>query len=134
MNTFSKTIALTTAVLIGSLSVAGSASARDWGGRRFEHRHHHDNSDAWAAGAAGLAMGVIAGAILASPPPPRRVYEVEPTRVYPARPDYRINYQSDLEPWTRDWYRYCEDRYRSFDPRSGTFIGYDGDRHFCVAN
>lgn len=35
------------------------------------------------------------------------------------------------EPWSAAWYSYCESRYRSFDPRSGTFLGYDGQRHFC---
>jgi hypothetical protein len=27
--------------------------------------------------------------------------------------------------------RYCMSRYRTYDPRSNTFIGYDGDRHQC---
>lgn len=27
--------------------------------------------------------------------------------------------------------RYCLDRYRSYDPRSNTFMGYDGYRHRC---
>jgi hypothetical protein len=26
---------------------------------------------------------------------------------------------------------YCAQRYRSYDPRSGTFMGYDGRRHPC---
>ena len=25
----------------------------------------------------------------------------------------------------------CEERYRSFDPRTGTYMGYDGERHVC---
>lgn len=25
----------------------------------------------------------------------------------------------------------CRDRYRSFDPATGTFLGYDGERHVC---
>jgi hypothetical protein len=25
----------------------------------------------------------------------------------------------------------CADRYGSFDPRSGTYLGYDGERHVC---
>jgi BA14K-like protein len=29
------------------------------------------------------------------------------------------------------WLSYCESRFRTFDPRSGTFIGADGRRHFC---
>lgn len=36
------------------------------------------------------------------------------------------------EPWSPEWYDYCRSRFRSFDERSGTFLGYDGQRHFCV--
>jgi hypothetical protein len=34
-------------------------------------------------------------------------------------------------PFTDAWYAWCFERYRSFDPRSGTFLGYDGRRHLC---
>ena len=30
-----------------------------------------------------------------------------------------------------DWEAYCFSRYRSFDPVSGTYLGYDGRRHLC---
>ncbi|WP_141701584.1 BA14K family protein, partial [Methyloceanibacter marginalis] len=33
--------------------------------------------------------------------------------------------------WTPDWYTYCYSRYRSFNPNTGTFVGYDGYEHFC---
>ena len=36
-----------------------------------------------------------------------------------------------LEPWTRDWYRYCDNKYRSFNPNTGTYRGFDGRDHFC---
>jgi len=26
---------------------------------------------------------------------------------------------------------YCEQRFRSYDPASGTYLGYDGRRHPC---
>ncbi|MGH1575171.1 BA14K family protein [Methylobacterium sp. P31] len=26
---------------------------------------------------------------------------------------------------------YCQQRYRSYDPASGTYLGYDGQRHPC---
>lgn len=26
---------------------------------------------------------------------------------------------------------YCSERYRSYDSASGTYLGYDGQRHFC---
>lgn len=37
-----------------------------------------------------------------------------------------------LRPWSPQWYTYCQNRYRSFDPGSGTFTGYDGRQHFCA--
>jgi hypothetical protein len=30
-----------------------------------------------------------------------------------------------------DWETYCSAKYRSFDPSTGTFLGYDGLRHEC---
>jgi len=53
-------------------------------------------------------------------PQRRTTYYGQPSRSYRAP-----------APWTRDWYNACTARYRSFDPRSGTFLGYDGRRHFC---
>src|SRR5258706_11757791 len=32
---------------------------------------------------------------------------------------------------TADWIASCSQRYRSFDPASGTYLGYDGYRHYC---
>lgn len=37
------------------------------------------------------------------------------------------------EPWTQQWQNYCSKKYRSFNPNTGTFRGYDGLNHFCVA-
>lgn len=39
----------------------------------------------------------------------------------------------NLEPWTPQWQNYCNNKYRSFNPNTGTFRGYDGLNHFCVA-
>ncbi len=30
-----------------------------------------------------------------------------------------------------NWQAYCASKYRSFDPRTGTYLGYDGLRHPC---
>jgi hypothetical protein len=35
------------------------------------------------------------------------------------------------DPYTADWIASCRQRYRSFDPASGTYLGYDGYRHDC---
>lgn len=148
MNRISKAIVISTALVIGGLSVASTASADEWRHHGWHGRHGGFNGgDAAALGIAGLAAGVIAGAIIADPGP-RRIYEAP--RVYDEPPVYeerrvyyreeapvryvRPAYAGSIQPWTRAWYNYCSDRYNSFNPRSGTYGGYDGQQHFCVAN
>lgn len=145
MNRLAKTILLTATAAALTLSAVGGASARD--------RHwHHGHNDAWVGGAVGLATGLIVGSAIANSGPvyeERRYidpsYEYEPAPVYRAprrvyvEPGYAPEYRyarpvrAAVEPWTPQWERYCAYRYRSFDPRSGTYIGYDGRSHFCNA-
>lgn len=54
----------------------------------------------------GAAFGAVIGGMLAAQP---RYYYGGPSSVV----------------------RWCMDRYRSYDPRSGTYLGYDGRRHPC---
>jgi hypothetical protein len=114
---FIKTTATALALAIGVTAFGGSAEAR--------HRHHH--GDALAAGIFGFA----AGALLSSALAPRYYYQPAPVYaappvVYGPTPAYYAP-----EPWTSDWYSYCSSRYRSFDPQTGYFLGYDGNYHFC---
>jgi BA14K-like protein len=44
---------------------------------------------------------------------------------------YYSAYYGAPAPWTPDWYRYCSSRYRSFNPGTGYFVGFDGHHHFC---
>lgn len=139
MNKFIKAAVLSVAAAAMVIPTFGIAQAT--------HRHEH-NGDAWAAGAAGLVAGTLIGGAIASQPRyyggyNERVYVdpepeyYEPRPVYRARPVYREVYRPvaadsyGVEPWTPAWYRYCSQRYRSFDPDSGTFVGYDGRSHFC---
>jgi hypothetical protein len=39
-----------------------------------------------------------------------------------------------LEPWSKGWFDWCRANFRSFDGRTGTYKGYDGQRHFCEVN
>lgn len=41
--------------------------------------------------------------------------------------------RSAIEPWSEEWLAYCAERYRSFNARSGTYKGDDGESHFCTA-
>jgi hypothetical protein len=49
-----------------------------------------------------------------------------------AAPIYAPRYASWSPPRSAGWLSYCESRYRTFNPRTGTFIGSDGLRHFCT--
>lgn len=72
------------------------------------------SGDAVAAGVAGFAVGMLIGHAMTRP----SNYLPAPVHYAPA-------------PWTPEWYSYCARTYPSFDPGSGTFIGYDGYRHLC---
>ncbi|SIQ25989.1 BA14K-like protein [Rhizobium sp. RU20A] len=151
MNRFVKAAVLAIATAATTLTAFAPANAGDWG-----RRHHHDRGDAIALGALGLATGVIVGGALANQQPRGRVYidppydDYQPAPVYRERRVYRETYDSDYspvyrqprpvqayggayQPWTPSWYRYCAQRYRSFNPDTGTFRGYDGRNYFCTA-
>lgn len=77
----------------------------------------------WGAPVAGgLIAGAIIGGALASP------YYYGPG-YYPG-PTYYEPQTVYVAPSGED-VTYCMQRYRSYDPRSGTYLGYDGYRHPC---
>lgn len=88
------------------------------------HGHWHGGwrgGVGWGIGA-GVIGGMILGGMLASPyyggyygPGPY------PYAYYPG-PAYDV---------PGDAVAYCTQRFRSYDPRSGTYLGYDGYRHPC---
>lgn len=93
-----------------------------WSDREYAHwyrNNHRNQDDVVAAGLFGLAAGAIIGGAAAS-----AAAASEPTVV--VVPD-----ASGYVAGTEAWLQYCSDRYRSFDPQSGTFLGYDGMRHDC---
>jgi len=96
------------AIAASSVLVVSPAQAR-WHG----HWHH----GGWGAPLAGFAAGAIIGGALASAPPP--AYYYGPGPYY-----YGPGYGGPDVAW-------CEQHYRSYDPASGTYLGYDGLRHPC---
>jgi len=76
---------------------------RHWhGGHRHGHYgHHHGHDGGGAAVLGGLAAGAIIGGAIA-------------------------NSQAQSNAAS-----YCAQRYRSYDPGSGTYLGNDGLRHSC---
>jgi len=73
----------------------------------------------WGLGA-GLLGGAIIGGMLAAP----YYYGSGPYYGYYAAPGY-------YGPRPGDAVAYCLRRFRSYDPNSGTYLGYDGYRHPC---
>ena len=137
MNRLFKTAVLSIAVAATTLATLPAANAGDryWRrGDRHYHNYHSDSGDLAAAGILGLAAGALVVGLASQPEPayanPYRQPRPRPIREYPET----VYLDGALEPWSPDWYDYCSDRYRSFNPRSGTFMGYDGQEHFCVAN
>jgi hypothetical protein len=92
----------------------------------------------WGAGA-----GIIGGVIIVPAPPlpyyydpyyPRAYYDYPGPTYYPDRYYYPRSYRGirvyeDLDDVDAE--AYCIRRFRSYDPESGTYLGYDGRRHPC---
>lgn len=85
------------------------------GYRNYGYRGRgYNRGAAVGAGIAGLAAGaIIGGAIANSYDRPAYVYEDAPVGV------------------SGDAVSYCMQRFKSYDMRSGTYLGYDGLRHPC---
>ncbi|MGL6062348.1 MAG: BA14K family protein [Bradyrhizobium sp.] len=94
-----------------------------WNGAGYGYRGGHNGF--WP----GVAAGAIVGGAIAS-------------GGYYGNPYYGNNYgyyddgyyddsTVAVVPGGGDDVAYCEQRYRSYDRRSGTYLGYDGQRHPC---
>lgn len=126
---FIRPLAAALALAVSATAFVGSADAKYWGPyhRHYYPYHHHNHGAAVAAGVFGFAAGAIVGGALAQP------YYYRPAPVYVApRPIYRpAPVYASTAPWTPGWYQSCSARYRSFNPQTGYFLGYDGNYHFC---
>lgn len=101
------------------------------GGFQGGYRRHNGYGAAVGAGVAGLAAGAILGGALANQQPyygDQGYYAptYAPAPVY-AEPEA----DNDAVEPSGDAARYCASRYRSYDPESGTYAGFDGERHPC---
>jgi MFS family permease len=96
-------------------AVAASATTAD--AQRWRHRHH--GGWGWGAGA-GFAAGALLGGALASRPYYGSRYYYNDPGYYAAVPGPSGSADA-----------YCAQRFKSYDPASGTYLGYDGIRHPC---
>jgi hypothetical protein len=72
----------------------------------------------------GLAAGVIGGMVLGGIIASQRPYYYGYRYGYPAPYVYATPYGGSAVA-------YCMSRFKSYDPYSGTYLGYDGFRHPC---
>jgi hypothetical protein len=104
---------LAIATVAAALTVSAPALAQHhghWGG------HWHGGWGGAAIG--GFAAGALLGSALAAP------------SYYYGAPGYY--YAPDVYAAPDDGaVAYCQQRFRSYDPASGTYLGYDGNRHPC---
>lgn len=85
--------------------------------RWYSSRRHDDDGDSSRAAIIAGIFGLAAGAALGS-----AVTQSQ------AQPAYR---GAPVAAGSEDWYRYCSAKYRSFNPQTGMYRGYDGQYHAC---
>jgi hypothetical protein len=75
-----------------------------WHHHGWHHRHrwHRHPRYGWGPGIGGFVAGAMIGSAIAN-----------------------------SNARTNDSVAYCMQRFKSYDPASGTYLGYDGDRHPC---
>lgn len=104
----------------------GVATAGNWrGGSNWSGRHwHHRRGGFWPGFAAGAAIGGLGsyayygGGYGYYDDPYYYGYYDEPTVAV-------------VQDGGGDSAAYCAQRFKSYDPASGTYLGYDGQRHPC---
>ena len=114
MNTASAAPGVDLSALKNAASAASNVETVRWRGHGWGGR-------GWGYG--GFAAGAIVGGALAS----RYYYP-------PAYYDSYYYYPPPPPPpayYGGDDVGYCMSRFRSYDPRSGTYMGFDGRRHPC---
>lgn len=95
--------------VLASANKANGVETVQWhGGHRhhgyYGHRHHHRRGPSAGAVIGGLAAGAVIGGIIAG---------------------------SQAQAAQNNAIAYCSQRFRSYDPASGTYLGKDGYRRSC---
>ncbi len=90
----------------------------------------------WGWGLGGFAAGAIIGSAIARPYYyggyyPYGYYPAYPVYDYPPPPPPYYGGPAYGAPAPVGDASYCAQKYRSYDPATGTFLGYDGQRHPC---
>jgi len=90
------------------------------GGRHAYRGGYYRRGPGAGAIIGGLAAGALIGGAIASQSAP-----------YYGSPYYAAPYAEPYYAAPSDPVSYCMQRFKSYDPASGTYLGYDGLRHPC---
>lgn len=107
------------------MATASPASAAPWGW------HHGWRGGGWGWGGGAVAAGVIGGALAAATSPlwAPGYYDYYPG--YADGPGYGYAVAPAPAIGGGDSAAYCESRFRSYNPATGMYLGYDGQYHPC---
>jgi hypothetical protein len=99
-------------------------SGQRWAGNNRGHwRGRHWRGPGYGFGA-GLALGALGSSYYYSDP-----YYYDDSYAY--APDAYVGDDQYAVAPAGDDAAYCAQRFKSYDPASGTYLGYDGERHPC---
>lgn len=118
------------AQLAHSQALAGAAAMQDSAGNQvtqvqwrrggyYRGGYGYRRGPGWGGVGAGFAAGALLGGAIAAQSAPYG-YGYGPGPYYAPAPVY-----------SGDTDAYCFSRFKSYDPASGTYLGYDGLRHPC---
>jgi len=124
---------LSTAAVMGLVVAMAAPTAG------FAQGHGHVGGGGWHGGGwhggGGFFPGAVAGAIIGGAIATAPYGYYGGPGYYAAPGYYGDQYYDDgpvaVAPGGDDAVDYCMQTYRSYDPRSGTYLGYDGYRHPC---
>jgi hypothetical protein len=108
----------------GANTIRGYGTFRSAQGPNVNWQHNRWRGGRWAGPALGFGAGLALGSAFASPYYYNDYYG-NGAYGYSDGGYYNNGY------YDQDTVAYCQQRYRSYDPTSGTYLGYDGLRHPC---
>ena len=109
---------------ISGRPVAQLGGGGQWNGNRHWHGRRHWRGPAYGFGA-GLALGALGSSYYYNDP-----YYYDDSYAY-APDTYVDDGQYAAVPAADGDAAYCAQRYKSYDPASGTYLNYDGNRYPC---
>ena len=108
-----------------------AVAGRSWNGGNWHGGGRHWNGRRWIGPGIGIAAGLAAGAAYGSYYGGYGYYDdgyYGDSYAYATEPEVAY---SEAPVDSGDSVAYCQQTYRSYDPASGTYLGYDGLRHPC---